>query len=189
MQLTIISFHISRLINCFLFLSWAAIICTARSAKSQKSCSAYAKQLFRERECRLFQCKGLTVCTLILCWVAFVGTNLDFTQRAIVLTYSVMSALLHSTFDTLVNLSIHDKWPPELNKLVVQSLLWTAFRFLYLPAIFFAILPIVPIFCQINASSRRAAIQINSVKQDKIEVITTICPARWWSAFSFCAMI
>ena len=58
--------------------------------------------------CYLFQREGLTVCALILSRVAFVGTDLDFTQRAVVLACGVMSALLYGTFDALVNLSIHD---------------------------------------------------------------------------------
>ena len=78
----------------------------------------------------LFYCKGLAVGTLLLSWVGFVGTNLNFTQRAVVLACCVVFALLYSTFDTLVNLSVHNNYLLNEEMIVVHPVVWTAFSLL-----------------------------------------------------------
>lgn len=61
----------------------------------------------------LFQYEGLAVGALFFGWICFVGAYLNFTQGAVVLALCVVSALLHGTFDTLVNLTCHGFLPPE----------------------------------------------------------------------------
>ena len=135
----------------------------------------------------LSQYKGLAVGALFFGWVGFVGAYLNFTQRAVVLFLCVVSALLNGTFDTLVYITCHGFLTPEslfcgtaiiINRsyIFIRSITHTYFSE-YLKSIYS------------RFSSFSTAIKINSVKQDITEVSTTFCPARWESAFSFCAII
>ena len=60
----------------------------------------------------LLHTEGLTVSTLLLCGIDFVGTDLNLIQRAVVFSAAVMGALGYSAGDALVGLVIlkHDDY-------------------------------------------------------------------------------
>lgn len=55
--------------------------------------------------------KGQAVSALIHGGIALMGTNLDLTERAVVLKIAVMGALGNGTFDRLIGLRFHDDSP------------------------------------------------------------------------------
>ena len=56
--------------------------------------------------------EGLAVGALVLSGVHLVGTHQNPVQRAVVLILAMVCALLNSTLDTLIGMTVHKRKPP-----------------------------------------------------------------------------
>ena len=100
----------------------------------------FVKRKSRQRErCRNLSClllpEGLTIGTLVLGGVHFMGAHQNTVQRAVVLVLAMVSALLDGTLDTLVGMTVHKKASFELDSELVWlgngKVFWKRFPMLH----------------------------------------------------------